>query len=345
MSEVELQDAILRNALELQRLSAHEEAEALAILRQLETELRQLMAARQLSGAGKREIESLIAAAREAIDGRYATIAGQLDTQGLIALVANRTVEAMQLVIPQAALPTAERLASLSREVLVEGSPARAWWAKQADDTTFRFAAQVRQGVINGETQERIVARIVGRAGEPSILDVSRRAARSLVHSSVMSAANSARLETYRKNGKHVVGVRFLATLDSHTCPVCSALDGAMWDLEGKPIRGTKFEFLPPARHFSCRCVLSPLPRSLNDIFGRTGLDELTESLSRRASSEGPIAGTTTFAQFLRRQSPAFVENTLGKRRAEMFLAGRLTLRDLVSGTGRPLPLDELRTR
>lgn len=343
MSEVELQDAILRHALDLQRLSAHEEAEALAILRELEADLRRLMAARQLTGAPKREIEALIAQAQEAVSGRYTAIAGTVDTQGIIALVADRTVEAMRLAIPQAIRPTAERLASLASNVLIDGAPSRAWWRKQSSDTAFRFAAQVRQGIINGETQERIVGRIVGRAGEPGVLDVSRRAARALVHSSVMSAANAARLETYRKNGKHVAGLRWLSTLDSHTCVVCAALDGQRWDLEGKKLRGTEIDFQAPPAHFACRCVLSPIPKSLDDIFGRTGLDELTESLSRRASSEGPVAGSTTFAQFLRRQSAEFVENTLGKRRAEMFLAGRLTLRDLVSGTGRPLTLDELR--
>lgn len=340
MSEIELTDAIIRHALELQRLSAHEEAEAVAILRQLEDELRQLLATRQLSGAGRREIAELIKAAESAIEGRYAQVAGTVDTQGIVMLVAERTVEAMQLVEPTASAPSAERLTSLSREVLIDGSPAKAWWDKQAEDTAFKFASAVRRGVINGETQERIVARIAGREG---FMEVSRRNARALVHSSIMTAANRARLETYRKNSKHIAGLRFLATLDSHTCVRCGALDGAQWNLDGEPIRGTKQPFEAPPLHFACRCVLSPIAKSLNDVF--PGIDAAIDAASQRASKDGPIAGTTTFADFLKRQSPEFVANTLGKKRADMFLRGKLTLTDLVSGTGRPLTLDQLKAR
>ena len=46
MSEIELQDMILRNALELLRLSAGEQAEVDAILRELERELKLLMESR-----------------------------------------------------------------------------------------------------------------------------------------------------------------------------------------------------------------------------------------------------------------------------------------------------------
>jgi hypothetical protein len=54
------------------------------------------------------------------------------------------------------------------------------------------------------------------------------------------------------------------------------------------------------------------------------------------------VSATTTFEDFLHRQSPEFVDKVLGHRRAAMFLAGKLTLRDLISGTGRELTLEEL---
>ena len=39
---------------------------------------------------------------------------------------------------------------------------------------------------------------------------------------------------------------------------------------------------------------------------------------------------------------PAFVAGTLGKTRADLWRAGKLNLRDLISGSGRELTLDEL---
>jgi hypothetical protein len=339
MSEIELQDAILRHALELQRLSAHEEAEAEAILRELERELRMLLQSQTLSEAGKREIEALVNEAEGAINARYGTIAGTLDTHGLVVLVSERTVEAMQGLGAVRTL-TAETLASLSKNVLIDGAPSKAWWDKQAEDTAFKFAAQVRQGVINGETNERIVARIVGKAAEPGIMDVARRNARALVHSSVMSAANDARLATFRKNARLIAGVRWLATLDGHVCPRCAALDGQSWDLDGQKLTGTKVEFQSPPIHWNDRCVLSPIPKTFRDI--GIDIDEPTDA-GMRASSEGPVHGATTFQDFLKRQSPAFVEKVLGKERAAMFRSGKITVRDLVSGTGRELSLEELR--
>jgi hypothetical protein len=334
VSEIELMDAILRTALELQRVSAFEEAEAEAILRELERELRALLNSRTLNAASKREIAALIKQAEAAIDARYATVATSVDTKGLVMLVSERTVEALKIIAPDVARVTAQTLASLADDVLIDGAPSSAWWARQSEDTAFKFAAQVRQGVINGETNERIVARIVGRATEPGIMDVARRNARALVHSSVMSAANDARLATFRANARLFKGVRWLSTLDSKSCVVCAALDRQSWDLEGAKLPGTTLDFEAPPKHWSCRCTLTGIPRSEPASGPKIGA---------RASSEGPVAVDTTFDAFLKRQSPAFIERVLGKRRADLYRAGKITLRDLVSGTGRELTLDELR--
>lgn len=334
MSEIELRDAILRHALQLQRLSAGQEAEAEDILRQLENELRTLLNSQTLSEATKAEITKLISQADDIITPAYDEIASSLDTHALAVVVAQNTVQAMEDVFPVAiAAVTDARLASLTKDVLIDGAPSSAWWSKQAEDTAFKFAAQVRQGVVNGETNERIVARIAGSAGDPGILGVARRNARALVHSSVMSAANDARLATFRKNASLLDGVRWLSTLDSHTCLQCAALDGQAWDLTGDKLSGTKVDFMDPPAHWSCRCVLSPIPKPIEGL----SLPEGT-----RASSQGPVSATTTFNDFLKRQSPDFVEKTLGARRAELFLAGKLTLKDLISGTGRELTLEQL---
>ena len=173
-------------------------------------------------------------------------------------------------------------------------------------------------------------------------MDVARKNARVLVHSSVMTAANQARLATFRKNARLIKGLRWLATLDSRSCVVCMALDGQAWNLDGEKLPQTKVDFTAPPKHFGCRCILSPIPKTFKDI--GLNIPEPTDA-GQRASSLGPVEGSITFDDFLARQSPTFVENVLGKRRAELFRAGKLSVRDLVSGTGRELTLDELRTR
>jgi SPP1 gp7 family putative phage head morphogenesis protein len=338
MSEIELRDAILRHSLQLQRLSAGEAVKADAILRELERELRLLLQSEELSAATKADIQALLKDADQIINPIYDRLAGVVDSHALALIVAEKTVQAMEDVFPVNVLaPTPERLASLTKDVLIDGAPSSAWWEKQAEDLSFKFAAQVRQGVVNGETNERIVARIAGGAGDPGLMVVSRRNARALVHSSVMSAANDARLATFRKNARLISGVRWLSTLDSHTCVQCAALDGQAWDLDGAKLTGTKVDFQAPPAHFACRCVLSPIPKS----FKALGFDIEEPTAGTRASSEGPVPATTTMNEFLHR-NPDVAAKILGARRVELFLDGKLTLADLVSGTGRELTLDEL---
>lgn len=341
MTELALQDAILRHSLQILRMAAGAQGNVDAILIELERELKALTASADLTDPQRRAVNALIREADAAIAAGYSRAGAATDTLELAKVVAEHTRNIIQDVIPVGlALPTDAVLMQLGKEVLIDGAPSSAWWSKQGDDLAFRFAAQVRQGIVNGETQERIVARITGRRGEPGIMDTSRRNARALVHSSVMTAANRARLETFRKNSRFIKGVRWLATLDGHTCPRCAALDGQAWNLDGEKLPGTKVEFMAPPIHFGDRCVLSPVPKTFKDI----GLDipEPTDD-GQRASSMGPVHGKTTFNDFLNRQSPEFVDQTLGKKRAELFRAGKITVRDLVSGTGRELTLDQLR--
>lgn len=344
MSETQLTDAIIRQAIELQRVSASDEGRALEIMADLERDLRSLLAQGNLNEATRREIEALLKEADKAIASRYATLGGLVDTRGIALFVAEQTVSTMTGLLDTAIKPTPERLASLSKDVLIDGAPSSAWWKRQAEATAFNFAREVRQGVIEGATNEQIVARIVGRGDEVGILDKARRDVRALVHSSVMNAANQARLETYRKNRDVIAGVRWLATLDSRTCVTCGALDGSEWDLEGKPRGETTLQFQLPPAHWNCRCVASPVTKGFDEILGTTGFDAIFGRGQQRASQFGPV-DDMTFAAFLKRQSPEFVERSLGKRRAELWQQGRITLTDLVSGSGRELTLDELRAQ
>lgn len=343
MTETDIADAILRHSLQIMRLSAGQEAEVDKVLREMARELELLLKYGGLEGASKRDVEKLLSQANDAIRVGYLRADAATDTHELAVIVAEKAQEIIEDTIPvPVAMPTDATLRSLTQDVLIDGAPSSAWWAKQGQDTAFRFAAQVRQGVVNGETQEQIVARITGRMGEPGIMDIARRNARALVHSSVMTAANRARLEVFRKNGRFIKGVRWLATLDSHTCISCGALDGQAWDLDGQKMKGTRIDFDAPPKHFGCRCVLTPIPKSFRDI----GLDiPEPQDEGQRASSAGPVDGKITFADFIDRQPAAFVDEVLGKKRADLWRAGKITLRDLVSGTGRALTLDELRVK
>lgn len=337
MTEAELIDAILRQSVELQRLSQGEEAKAAAILSALEDDLRALLTQGNLSDKSKREIEALIKEAHKAITGQYVNIAGVLDLEAVVQHVADQTVDFLDDTFPIAiGNPSIATLQSLSRDILIDGSPASAWWAKQAEDTAFKFAGNVRRGVLEGKTNEQIVRDVVAD------MDVSRRNARTLVHSSIMTAANQARLATYKKNMKGAMGVKWLATLDSHTCHTCANLDGSEWDFDGKKLGKTRMEFQAAPAHWACRCIMTPVPNyaALNEI--SPGLGDRLKASGERASSNGPVKSGTTFADFLKRQPDAWVREYLGAERAELYLSGKITLSDLVTKGGREKTLEEL---
>lgn len=341
MTDAQLRDAILRHSLQILRLSAGEQQRAIAIMRELEAELRQLLE-RPLTGENKRTIEALISQAEKIIARGYGSLTGLIDANELAKLIAKQTSEIIGTALPVAvSSPAASTIAKIAADVLIQGSPASAWWSKQAEDTAFKFGAEVRQGVANGETTQRIVQRIIGKRGEPGIMDVARRNATALVNTQVATITSDARMESYAANSDIIKGFRRLTALDGHVCVLCAAYgdqtDG--WSLEGKPLGKTSLPYRSGPFHFNDRCVEVPITKSFKEL----GIDLPDLAPSTRASSAGQVDAKTTFSDFLERQGRAFQDEVLGKGRADLWRAGRLTLRDLVSGTGRPLTLDQLR--
>jgi SPP1 gp7 family putative phage head morphogenesis protein len=224
------------------------------------------------------------------------------------------------------ALPAFDAMRTLAGDAIVMGATQKAWWARQAADVAFRFSTAVRQGLVAAETNQQIIRRVRAE------LDVTRRNAAALVQTSVQTVANDARLATFRANSDVITALRWMATLDAHTCARCGARDGMKWRVDGTPIAGAE-AFLNPPLHFNDRCVLVP----------ETALSDLAPGT--RASSEGQVSSKTTFSDFLDRQGKAFQDEVLGPGRAQMWRDGKITLTDLTSGAGRPLTLDQLRAR
>lgn len=110
-----------------------------------------------------------------------------------------------------------------------------------------------------------------------------------------------------------VVGgsVRWVSVLDGKTTAVCRSRSGKIYPADSGP--------RPPA-HVRCRSIVVPhLP----------GGGEYTEP---------------TYSEWLQRQSPDRVREILGKAKGDMFLAGTLSLEDMVTAKGRELTLKELQT-
>lgn len=333
----ELADEVLHHSLSLFRLAASKVAETTARLKAMEKDLIKELSAPLLSDARKGEIKQILENADEIIAEYYGNFPDSLEPVKLGETVAKVTGSSIEVAlgIDAASLPTQAYLKSLQSNVMIEGGPLKEWWSAQSDKLKFDFKNAVRQGIANKETNQKIISRIVGTKTMPGVMTIARRNAAALVQTSVQAVAGDARLATFRANSDVLLGVEQISTLDSHTSLICIAYSGAQWDLEGMPLNGwLPFEGGPP-RHFNCRSILVGI--SKNAI--------LRNRKSTRASDEGQISNQTTFDQFLKRKSTAYADEMLGKGRADMWREGKITLRDLVNGQGRPLTLTELQAK
>lgn len=347
----QLVDELLSGQLDLLRFEAGTRVRILTILTRLQRELTTKLAQQDLTTFNKERTQTLLKSANDLIDRYYTIASGELDAslRAVAETASTHAAQSMQAAaiidIGAAGLPTETFLARVAMNTLIFGAKTEEWWSRQQQDTSFRFANAVRQGMVQGETNEQIVARITGspRLGKPGIMDVSRSNARSLVHSSIQAVANEARLETFRKNSDVVTGVRQLSTLDSHTTEICIAYSGQEWDLiTEKPLPGSKLPFNGgPPRHWGCRSILVPITKTFKSL----GLDVKEPKPGERASTAGPVGARTSFAQFLERKGKEFQDEVLGPGRAELWRKGKITLTQLLDLRGNPLTLAQLQRK
>ena len=235
------------------------------------------------------------------------------DLLGLAKAEAAATQTAIASIGLEASLPSAAVLKAMVSDTLLQGAPLSEWWKKQSQDTAFKFSAQVRQGVAQGETLQQVITRIVGskKKGIVGIMEISHRHASTLVHDSIMQIANDARMATYKANADIMKGFEWLATLDGNTCVQCMAYSGAQWDMEGKPIKGD-LPLKNPPLHPNCRCVLTPLTKSYREL--GLNIDEMPPGT--RASDLGPVPADMTMDAFLKRHDTEYLNDLLGPGRA-----------------------------
>jgi len=340
-------EALLSHQLDLLRLEAGVRARVIALLNQLQRELTAKLATEELTEFSKARTAALLKQATEVIDSYYARAEGVLDTamSGAAEVAAKHAADTLDSVFVanfSASLPSATFLERIASNVMIQGAPSAEWWSRQSVDTAFRFANAVRQGIVAGETNETIIARVAGRKGFPGVMEVSRSNARALVHTSIQEVANDTRRETFRKNSDVINGTHQVSTLDSHTTDICMAYDGAEYDLDGEPINGTKLPYNGGCpRHWGCRSIEVPITKTFKEL----GIDIEDLPPPARASSDGPVRGDMTFAQFLERKGEAFQDEVLGPGRAQLWRDDKITLQQLLDLRGNPLTLEELRAK
>ena len=262
-----------------------------------------------------------------------------------------------------------ELFRAIVRENYFDGLSDKEWWNAEAQNQARKIRQEIRRGMVRGEDIRSIVARLKPEQGWAK---GARRNVEALVRTQVNQVLNQVRVETYKRNSDLFGEVEHLSTLDSRTSIICIARDGLRWKFPEMTPIGHKVSYETPPLHFRCRSTIIPVLKSYSELFGGPDpvmdpeiLDRnLREQVKRmpgesrekyearlnifkkgfRSSIDGPVTGDRTMAAFLRRD-PGRARKMLGKTRFELFMSGRIKLKDLLNSSGRILNLKELDKR
>ena len=254
---------------------------------------------------------------------------------------------------------TPTNLQAVVENCLIDGRLIGDWWSKQGEDLRSRMVASMREGttkiqtgMVQGESIGELIGRIRGSKTSPGVMSISKRQAEALVRTSVMSVAGAARMQTFKKNSDVLDGIEVVATLDARTTPLCAALDGRRFDLDGNALDGGSNKPAGPPFHWNCRSTLVPCCKSFSELVGpdsplsKKRIRQLEKAVPKgqRASLNGPIP-VQTYDAWLRDQSQEMQREILGPARFELWKRNKLGMADLVNHAGQPLTLAELRQR
>lgn len=342
-----LHDQVTRRQVFLERYKAEELHRLDAFLRDMDKALRERLG-RASTEFQRGRIESLLSeldALMEALQRPYQRdlferMRQLADHEAGLEARALAGLPRFEAVIPPAVqLHAAVFAAPLGARGAGGGLLLEAFVSRWAENDRERVIGAIRRGAFEGRTTDQIIRDIRGtqaRRFQDGILAINRRAAATVVRTAVQHVATQARMETLMANADVLKGYAWSATLDARTSSQCRSLDGRVFELGKGP--------LPPA-HPNCRSSIVPVTKSWREL----GIDADDLPPGMRASVDGPVDGSLTYYEWLKRQPADFVEDALGPTRAALFLKGGIDAEEFarlqLDRNFQPLSLEELRRK
>ncbi len=110
-----------------------------------------------------------------------------------------------------------------------------------AEETKKRLAYELRTGLLNGESIQKLSERV------RNVFETSKTRAVSIARTESVRVFNTASIRRYQNAG--VKKWKWYAAVDERTCPVCGTRHNRVYDINDAP---------PPA-HPQCRCTVVPV--------------------------------------------------------------------------------------
>lgn len=191
-----------------------------------------------------------------------------------------------------------------------------------------RMQADVADAIATGWNPTALARKWSSGAGAGRLVTDSETLART----SLMAASNQAMVARARSMQGAVKALRWEATFDVRTCPVCGGRHGKVYSLSALP---------PMPAHPNCRCVWIP-------VFGESSLNSaLSEVTPYPAPSPASmLGGTRDFERWLTGQSTGQQLDFFGSElKQKSWATGKVSLEEMASPTGRVMTDAELLAR
>lgn len=335
-----LRDSVVRHSVYLAKYGEGLADKVVALLNSADADIVAKIAAgltTQLSEKRLKELLEEVRALNSDVYGRiFDKVEGELTEQATA--TAEYEAKALTENIPveyRATLPSPAKLKVLATTSPIDGHLLKSWTDQMDANRLGRVEKEIRLGILQGETIDQIVSRIRGTKAnkyKDGILEKSRQSVKSMVLTANATVAAQAREETWKANAKIIKALMWVATLDSRTSPVCQSRDGKTWPM-GEPHPTT------PA-HIRCRSLLIPVTKSFDEM----GIPKKEISRTARASMDGAVPASTTYEDWLARQSEERQNDALdGKARGDLYRSGKLPFNELFRSNGSYKSVNELR--
>lgn len=354
------QDRIISHQIGLRRLGNETLQRVVALLNRTRPDVRRLLLDRldaitergiDIGPATTARLATLEAELSGILRESHQMIAARItgDMEKLAAYEVDYQAKALNEVLPvrlEMVKPTPEMLQAVVYSQPFQGKVLRDWVSQFEMGDKRRIMDTIRMGMAEGETPTQIVRRVEGTQAlryKDGIRQVSRRGLQTLVQTASSHVANRSRQQWAVSSGVVEQEV-YVATLDSKTSFQCASLDGRTFPVGKGPT---------PPIHPNCRSTRAPAidgklvgerpavavrDKDLEGLTGQARKDKIRELV-------GPVPAETSFNDWLKRQKPDFIEDYLGKSRAELYKSGQISLKDLVDRNGKPWTLDDLARR
>ena len=265
--------------------------------------------------------------------------------------------------------PTKIAVASLVSSILIQGDTFKDSFGQQAVGFNGNFQRVMRMSAYRGETMSQLLARTIGTRSAKALglkgiikgvtdIDIegftvdagmspkAKRNVQAIIRTGYQAVSNRARMNVFEQHADVLRGYENLSVLDGRTTKVCIAYSGARWDLNHNPIDGTKLPFWEPPRHWGCRSILIPLLKEFKELEGVVDIPEGRRTAFSRTGMVGQVPLSTTFDGFMKSMSEAEQNEIIGKGRAELWRAGKISLSDMINPRNKKvLTLKQLRSR